>query len=67
MASNGEGASFKAAGAGRFTETGGASFRGALYYQSTSPTLSRLNGVAVVYEHDADANDDTRTTLWEWK
>ena len=67
MASNGEGASFKAQGAGRFTETGGANFRGALYYQSASSTLSRLNGIAVVYEHDADENDNTRTSLWEWK
>lgn len=67
MASNGEGASWKGQGVGRFTETGGVSFRGALYFQSASATLSRLNGVAVVFEYEADENDNTRTSLWEWK
>ena len=67
MAANGEGATFTGSGVGRFTEQGGASFRGALYFQSTGATLSRLNGVAVVFEHDADATDNTSTKLWEWK
>ena len=67
MASNGEGASFVGTGAGRFTEMGGASFRGALFFQSSGATLSRLNGVAVVFEHDAGGDDSTKTGLWEWK
>ena len=67
MAANGEGASFTGSGVGRFNENGGASFRGALYFQSDGATLSQLNGVAVVFENDADANDNTGTKLWEWK
>ena len=67
MASNGEGGSFVGTGAGRFTETGGASFRGALYFQSSGATLSRLNGVAVVFENEAGADDSSKTGLWEWK
>ena len=67
MASNGEGGSFVGTGVGRFTETGGASFRGALYFQSSGATLSRLNGVAVVFEHEAGADDSTKTSMWEWK
>ena len=67
MASNGEGASFWGTGVGTFTEAGGASLRGALYFFSDGATLSRLNGVAVVYEHDADGDDNTKTTLTEWK
>ena len=67
MAANGEGGSFMGQGVGGFTEKGGASFRGALFPQSQSPTLARLNGVAAVFEHDADENDSTRTMLWEWK
>ena len=67
MASNGEGASFVGTGAGRFTETGGTSFRGALYFQSSGATLSRLNGGAVVFENETGADDSTKTGLWEWK
>ena len=67
MASNGEGASFVGSGAGRFTEAGGASFRGALFFQSSSSTLSRLNGTALVFEHESDADDNTHTALTEWK
>ena len=67
MASNSESASFVGAGVGRFNEAGGVSFRGALYFQSTGATLSRLNGAAVVYEHESDANDNVTTKLWEWK
>ena len=67
MASNGEGASFVGTGSGRFTETGGTSFRGALYFQSSGATLSRLNGAAVVFENETAADDSTKTGLWEWK
>jgi hypothetical protein len=67
MAANGEGASFVGQGVGRFTETGGVSFRGALYSQSMGATLSKLNGTTLVYEHESDADDNTTTKLWEWK
>ena len=63
MAANGEGASLVGQGVGRFTEMGGASFRGAVYIYSSGATLSRLKGVAVAFEHEADANDNTKTTL----
>lgn len=59
---------FRASGAGRFTGPGGAvSFRGALYYQGASGKLARLNGMAVVYEWDVDADGNARFSLWEWK
>ena len=67
MAANGEGGSFVDSGVGKFNEKGGANFRGALFFQSQAPTLARLNGVGVVFEHDGDENDNTVTRLWEWK
>jgi len=42
MAANGEEASFVGQGVRRFTETGGVSFREALYSQSMGATMSRL-------------------------
>ena len=67
MASNGEGATFVGSGVGKLQQGGGASFRGVVYYQSTSATISRLNGIAVVFEHEEDAEDNCRSTMTEWK
>ena len=54
-------------GTGRFTPAGGVSYRGAVYYETASQKLSRLNGLAVVYEHETDASDNCSTKYWEWK
>jgi hypothetical protein len=67
MTPQGDVAQWVGAGRGRFTEQGGVSFRGAVYYQTTSERLARLNGVAVVYEHEVGADDSVVTTTWEWK
>ena len=60
-------ATWTGGGAGRFTENGGVSWRGALYFQSQSPAFARLNGIAVVYEYEVDESGKTEATLTEWK
>ena len=68
MAKDGGSASWVGQGAGKFTGQGtGVSWRGAVYYQSASPKLARLNGIAVVFEHESDAAGNATTKLWEWK
>jgi hypothetical protein len=67
MGKGGEQATFRAAGVGRLLDGGAVSYRGACYYYSESPTLSRLNGVATVFEYEADADGNTKSKLWEWK
>ena len=48
---DGEIAAWRGQGVGRFTGHGTAvSWRGAIYYQTDSERLARLNGVAAVYE-----------------
>ena len=65
---SGETATFRAAGAGKFTNAAGAvSFRGAIYYASQSPALAALNGLGVVYEWDVDENGKAAFKGWEWK
>ena len=54
-------------GVGALKEGGGVSYRGAIYYQSSSPRWSRLNSLAVVFEYEVDAEGNTRSQLWEWK
>jgi len=61
------GATWKGSGAGKMNERGGISYRGAVYYQSSVPRLQRLNGIAVVFEYEVDANDNTSSQGFEWK
>jgi hypothetical protein len=60
-------ATFRATGAGRFTETGGSSFRGVAYFQASAPSLSDLNGKAFVFHWEVDADGSTVWDLWEWE
>ena len=66
MSSQGDVVQWTGAGRGRFTDQGGVSFRGAIYYQTTSERLARLNSIAGVFEHEASANDSVVSTVWEW-
>jgi hypothetical protein len=67
MGKEGEMASWSGGGVGKFTATGGTSFRGAIYFQTPSPKWARLNGVAVVFEFEVDGEGKTHATDWEWK
>ena len=54
-------------GVGTVGKGGAVSFRGAVYYHSSSPRWSRLNSVAAIFEYEVDAEGNSRSTLWEWK
>jgi hypothetical protein len=67
VTSDGGMASWTGQGIGRFTGKGTAvSYRGAIYYQTASPSLARLNGIAAVFEYEVDENGATSSKLWEW-
>ena len=63
----GDMATWTGSGTGRMKPGGGVSYRGAVYFRSASGNFARLNGMAVVYEHETDANDNVSTKYWEWK
>jgi hypothetical protein len=67
MTPQGDVAQWTGAGRGRLTEQGGVSLRGAVYYQTPSEKLARLNGMAAVYEHESGQDDSVTTKLWEWR
>jgi hypothetical protein len=67
MTATGEVLQWTGSGRGHFTGHGGVSYRGVIYYQTTSERFGRLNGVAVVFEHESDADGNVTTRLWEWK
>jgi hypothetical protein len=68
MTPQGDVVTWRGQGAGRFTGQGTAvSWRRAIYYQTTSEKLARLNGVAAVFEYDVDDAGKTQAKTWEWK
>ena len=65
---DGELATWRGQGIGRFTGHGMAvSYRGAIYYQTMSERLARLNGMAVLFEYETDESGKTTARLFEWK
>jgi len=60
-------ATFRATGVGSPTEDGGFVFKGAVYFETAAPSLSSLNGVAVVYDWTVDAEGNATWELFEWK
>lgn len=67
MTEDGEMASWTGQGVGRFTGPGSVSWRGAVYYQTASQKLARLNSVAVLFEFEVDEEGNIQGTYWEWK
>lgn len=54
-------------GIGRFTGPGSVSWRGALYYRTSSERRARLNGTIGVYEFETDQEGNIRGKAWKWK
>jgi hypothetical protein len=67
MSKEGDVATWTGQGVGSFKKDGALSYRGAIYVQTASPKWARLNGIAVVYEYEVDAQGNTRSQLFEWK
>jgi len=64
---NKEIATWRGSGVGNFRQDGGIDYRGAIYYQSQTPGLARLNGIAALFEYTVDASGKTESKLTEWK
>lgn len=67
MSPAGDMLAWKGTGLGKFGEGGAVSYRGILYYRTTSDKLARLNTVAGIFEYEADAKGETHAKVWEWK
>ena len=67
MGKEGDLATFIGQGVGTIKKDGAVSYRGAVYYQSSSPKWSRLNSVAAIFEHEVGPEGNVRSQFWEWK
>lgn len=67
MTHDGEGIAWSGSGIGKFGPGGSISYRGMLFFTTTSTKLARLNNVCAAFEYDVDATGATTSKLWEWK
>jgi hypothetical protein len=66
MTTDGHSAAWSGQGIGRPRGGTAASWRGAIFYQTTSGELSRLNEVAVLFEFETDESGKTVEKVFEW-
>ncbi len=67
VTSDGETATWKGIGTGRFTGGGALSYRGAVTYNTMSRKLAQLNTFAGVFEFESDADGNLHSKVWMWK
>ena len=67
ISKDGDMATWVGQGVGTIKKDGSVSYRGAIYYQTSSAKWSRLNSVAAIFEYVVDAQGNTRAQIWEWK
>jgi hypothetical protein len=66
-AKDGKMATWIGQGVGTMKKDGTVSYRGAVYYQTSSQKWSRLNKIAAIFEYEVDQQGNSSSELWEWK
>jgi hypothetical protein len=65
---DGDVVSFKGSGVGLPKGKGwAASYRGAVFYQTTSPKFAAANKTCGIFEYEIDENGNTSAKTYEWK
>ena len=59
-------ATFRATGVGTFNQDGCSKVRGVVYFETATASLSRLNGMCVVYHRGVEASGNASWKLWVW-
>lgn len=67
MTQDGDGITWTGTGVGRFLPGGAISYRGMLFFRTTSEKLARINNACGAFEYDVDASGSTTSKTWEWK
>jgi hypothetical protein len=64
---DGESILWTGTGLGKFGAGGAVSYRGMVFYQTTSQKLASLNNSCGAFEFETDASGATSSGIWEWK
>ncbi|WP_263366842.1 hypothetical protein [Edaphobacter bradus] len=65
--SDGEAVTWTGTGVGHFGPGGTVSYRGMLFFRTTSQRLARLNNACGAFEYEVDTTGATVSKIWEWK
>lgn len=64
---DGDAITWEGTGLGKFGAGGAVSYRGMLFFRTTSQKLARLNNACGAFEYEVDASGNTTSNIWEWK
>jgi hypothetical protein len=67
MTDDGEAVTWTGAGLGHFGPGGSVSYRGMLFFRTTSKKLARLNNACGAFEYEVAGDGTTVSKVWEWK
>lgn len=67
ITADGDGITWTGTGLGKFGPGGAVSYRGMLFYRTTSQKLAKLNNICGAFEYDVDPAGNTTAKVWEWK
>ena len=64
---DGEAVTWTGTGQGHFGPGGSISYRGMLFFRTTSKKLAKLNNACGAFEYEVDGKGGTVSKIWEWK
>jgi hypothetical protein len=64
---DGEGVTWTGTSFGKFGQAGAVSYRGMLFFKTTSQKLAHLNNACGAFEYEVDSSGATVSKVWEWK
>ncbi len=67
MTAEGEAVTWTGTGLGHLGPAGSVSYRGMLFFRTTSKKLARLNNACGAFEYEVDPKGGTVSKMWEWK
>jgi hypothetical protein len=67
MSHDGDAVTFEGTGVGHFGPGGSVSYRGMLFFRTTSQKLAQLNNSCGAFEYAVDPAGATIAKIWEWK
>ena len=67
MTADGDAMTWTGTGVGKFGKGGAVSYRGMLFFRSTSPRFASINNGCGAFEFDVDGSGNTSSKVWQWK
>jgi hypothetical protein len=67
MTQDGDAITWTGTGIGHFGPGGSVSYRGMLFFRTTSQKLAQLNNGCGAFEFEVDPAGNTTSKVWEWK